>query len=465
MPTAESSLNIAAVGGGISGIRAALTLARAGCRVTLFEKNRHLGGRVFSFVTPDFGEVDIGQHIWLRSCDALEELLRDLGVPADWVYRQDRVSMPYRRTDGSVFVLSAGRLPGALAYLPALVRLPGPGILDKLLYVLATIRVGRYSQQQIDQLDSISFAEWLRRQRQSEAVVQWFWEPFVVGVCNGRLSEVSARHGVFMVRETLLKSPEASAICLLRRPLSAVFDRLARQVLQDAGVEVRTGVEVTAVTPGATVRLRTGTAEMRDFDRAVLALPLKRMAGLIPAAGLPPPPEDGAIAGLLLRFACPVMEELFFTAVGTSLQHVFNKTAIWKQTPEDGSQVIELVLSAAEREVKLGVDRLSAELLPELAKHLPVVRRVPVLAKRMLVHATATFRVKPGGESHRLPLTWPGLSNVVLAGDYAATGLPSTMESAARAGQAAALLVLAGARSADGSWGGLSRGALLRRRT
>jgi len=442
MPGRVSGSTVAVVGGGLSGIRAALTLARGGCRVTLFEKNQHLGGRVFSFVTPDFGEVDIGQHIWLRSCVALEELLHDLGVPDDWVYRQDRVTMPYRRTNGSVFVLAAGRLPGALAFLPALVRMPGLGVLDKVLYVLATIRASLYSPKQIEELDTISFADWLRRQRQPRAVVQWFWEPFVVGVCNGRLAEVSARHALFMVRETLLKSPEASAICLLRRPLSAVFDRLARQVLQNTGAEVCTGENVSVILPGTPVRLRTGTGETQEFDRVILALPLKRMRALLPEADLPEPPQEGAIAGLLLRFARPVMEELFFTAVGSPVQHVFNKSAIWGQTPEDGSQVIELVLSAAEREVKLGVELLAAEMLPELAKHLHAVRHVPLLARRMLVHGTATFRVTPGGEAQRLSISRPGLANVVFAGDYAATGLPSTMESAALAGQAAAHLVL-----------------------
>ena len=440
---------MAVVGGGLSGIRAALTLARSGCRVSLFEKNQHLGGRVFSFHTSDFGEVDIGQHIWLRSCVALEALLQDLGVPDDWVYRQDRVSMPYRRTDGSVFALEAGRLPGALAFLPALVRLPGLGFLDKVSYVLATIRASLYSAPEIERLDAVSFADWLRRQRQPRAVVQWFWEPFVVGVCNGRLAEVSARHALFMIRATLLKSPEASAICLLRRPLSAVFDRLARQVLAAAGVTVRTGENISAIEhepPVADIparpRLHTPGGRVYDADQAILALPLKRISTLLPKVGLPRPPEEGAIAGLLLRFARPVMDELFFTAVGTSVQHVFNKTRIWRQTPDDGSQVIELVLSAAEREVKLGVERLTAEMLPQLTLHLPAVSRTPLLGRRLLVHGTATFRVTPGGEARRLPLTWPGLANIVFAGDYAATGLPSTMESAVLAGQAAALAVL-----------------------
>src|SRR5262249_16609052 len=159
-------------------------------------------------------------------------------------------------------------------------------------------------------------------------------------------------------------------------------------------------------------------------------------------AGWPDPPEEGAIAGLLLRFAGPVMDELFFTAVGSPVQIVFNKSAVWGRQAADGSQVIECVLSAAEREVKLGLERVAAELLPELAKLLPRVAQTPLLDKRLLVHATATFRVTPGGEGGGLAVSGAGLANIGLAGDYAATGWPSTMEGAARAGQAAAEVVL-----------------------
>ena len=91
---------------------------------------------------PDFGEVDIGQHIWLRCCTALEGLLHDLGVPDDWVYRQDRVAMPYRRPDGSVFHLAAGRLPGLLSFLPSLLRMPGLAVGDKLAEAVSLTGVG-----------------------------------------------------------------------------------------------------------------------------------------------------------------------------------------------------------------------------------------------------------------------------------------------------------------------------------
>ncbi len=467
-------MKVAVIGGGVSGVRAALTLARAGVQVSLFEKNQHLGGRVFSFRTPDFGEVDIGQHIWLRACTAFEDLLHDLAVPDNWIFRQDRLAMTYRWPDGASRTLTAGRLPGRLSLLPILLgaRL---GLTDKLRVIWGTFRAGLYATQSLESLDKISFADWLHAMGQSRAVIEWFWEPLIVGVCNGRLAEVSARYGLFTVRESLLKSGAASAICFFRRPLSEVLDRHARSILQDAGVQILSGTMVNNLRPGSPIIVQSNHGEPQEFDKAILALPLKRMRSLLPGPTLPAPAQEGAIAGLLLRFAVPVMDELFFTAVGSPVQVVFNKSAIWNHStplpsdgvgapsssplpsggegpgvrgqrlaPTDGTQVIELVISAAEREVKLGVDRVAAELLPALAKLLPRTATTPLLAKRLLVHATATFRVAPGGEPNRLPMTQPNLANVYFAGDHAATGWPSTMESAARAGLAAAHAILSG---------------------
>jgi squalene-associated FAD-dependent desaturase len=435
-------MNVAVIGGGISGIRAALTLARAGARVALLEKNAHLGGRVFSFPTPDFGETDIGQHIWLRSCTAFEGLLADLGVPAASVWRQDRVAMTYRWPDGSSYLLAGRRGPAALAALAGLVRMPHLSLPEKLRYAWTTLRVKFASARAIETVDDVSIADWLHRHRQSPALIEVFWEPFLKGVCNGQLEAISARHALSLLRETLLKSPADAAICLLRCPLSAVFDRLARATLSASGVEVRTGTAVAGVAPGETVQVRIRSGEALAFNRVVVAVPPKYVRALLPAAKLPEPPAAGAIVGVLVRFARPVMEEMFFTAVGTPLQHVFNKTLIRAEHPADGSQVLELVLSAAEQEAKREAAELSRELLPHLGKLLPAVRDTPVLAQRRVVHATATFRVPPGGEAQRLALARVRLPHVVLAGDYAATGLPSTMESACRAGQAAARTVL-----------------------
>ena len=440
------SLTIAVIGAGVSGIRAALTLARAGHSVTLVEKNRHLGGRAFSFPTADFGEIDIGQHIWLKCCTAFEDLLRDLQVPDEWVYRQAHFALPYRLSGDATFTLRSTGLPGLLHLLPGLMRFPGLGIRAKvrLLYGLARARL--YSATALEALDGVSFAEWLRRQGQSPSAVARMWEPIVLAVCNGRPEEVSARHALFTYRESLLHSRHAADICFFRRPLSAVLDRQARSILTAAGVEVRTGVVAHEVVPGSTVRVTLSGPEGNrpsPFDRVVLALPPAHWPRLLNGSTWPVPAGETAIAGLLLKFARPVMEELFFSVLDSPVQTVFNKTAVWGTSAgADDSQIVELVISGAGREIRLGVERVSQELLPELAKLLPRVRETPVVARRLLIHGAATFRVPPGGEKRRLPPTTPQAPHVYLAGDSTATGWPSTMESAARAGAAAAQAIL-----------------------
>jgi uncharacterized protein with NAD-binding domain and iron-sulfur cluster len=59
----------------------------------------------------------------------------------------------------------------------------------------------------------------------------------------------------------------------------------------------------------------------------------------------------------------------------------------------------------------------------------------------MVKEVNATFGVPPGVDSSRAPAVspWPCC---FLAGDWTATGWPSTMESAARSGHAAAEVVL-----------------------
>lgn len=437
-------MGIAVIGGGISGIRAALALARAGRHVTLFEKNRHLGGRVFSFPTPEFGEIDIGQHVWLKCCTALEALLRDLAVPDEWVYRQQSFALPYKCPGGPEFVFGSSALPGLLHALPGLLRFPGLGWRDLFGLARGMTRARLYTAAQLEALDALSFADWLKQQRQTPAAVARLWEPIILGICNARPEEVSARQALFTYRESLLKSKHAADFCLLRRPLSAVWDRHARGVLAAAGVEVRTGTAVRAVEPGSPPVVIGGDTP-RPWGRVVLAVPLKRVRGLLPdAARLPEPPADGAIAGLLLKFGRPVMDELFFAALDSPVQIVFNKTAIWHgSAPAGEPQLVEVVISGAGREARLGVERVTAELLPELAKLLPRVRETPLLARRLVVHGAATFGVPPRSEARRLPIVLPDYPGVVFAGDQAATGWPSTMESAARAGAAAARAVLA----------------------
>ena len=444
-------MNIIVIGGGISGMRAALSLTRRGHGVTLLERNSFLGGRVFSFATPDFGETDIGQHVWLKCCVALERFLADLGVPESDIFRQENFAIQYRAPGGKSSALRASALPFPFHLLPGLLRFPGLGAGDKFTLMRGMARAKLLSEAALERLDARSFADWLQQHGQSEAVIRALWEPVSLSVCNQRSDTLSARHALFTFRESLLKSRHAADVCLLRAPLSAVFDRRAGTTLAAAGVTVHTGAMVNAVRPGALPRVewREGNgAQTLTGDRVLLALPQRARHALLQheagASSAGVAGGESAIAGLLLKFARPVMTEPFFAALDSDIQWVFNKSWVRREENPDGAQMLEIVISGANQECAEGGEKVAARLLPALARLLPAVNGTPLLAQRFVPFAAATFAMPPGAESSRPAFAIPLAENIFPAGDQAATGWPSTMESAARAGEMAAAVVPGG---------------------
>lgn len=436
--------SVAVIGGGLSGQRAALSLARAGRAVTLFEKGAKLGGRVFSFDDPQFGEIDIGHHVWLRCCRALERFIGDLGVPESELYRQDDFAIPYRFPGGASFTLRASALPFPFHLAPGFAKFPGLSWGDRAQLALGMLHARLMGADTLERMDEMTFARWLAEHDQPAAAIERLWEPLILSVCNQRVAEVSARHALFTFRESLLHSRHAADIRTVRVPLGAIFDRRARVALAEAGVRVRAGCIVRAVAPGRPARVDwrnpDGTRESAEFSAVILAVPAGAAAGICPGFfTAPPPPPDAAIAGLLVKFPRPVMDEPFIAALDSPIQWVFNKSLLRGETGP--AQTLEIVISGAGRECAAGGAAVTAELLPALRALFPAAAGADVLATRFIAHRAATFTMPPGGEANRPAIREiaPGLFP---AGDHAATGWPSTMESAVRAGALAARALL-----------------------
>jgi len=77
------------------------------------------------------------------------------------------------------------------------------------------------------------------------------------------------------------------------------------------------------------------------------------------------------------------------------------------------------------------------EVLGDLAAVFPAARDAKLMHSRMLTQHNAVFSYRPGLDAIRPPQRTP-IENLFLAGDYTATGWPSTMESAVRSGHLAA---------------------------
>jgi uncharacterized protein with NAD-binding domain and iron-sulfur cluster len=102
-----------------------------------------------------------------------------------------------------------------------------------------------------------------------------------------------------------------------------------------------------------------------------------------------------------------------------------------------GGHYIELVVSATRAFAALPREEAIKQALAELAEFFPRVKEAKLEKVALVKEVRATFGVPPGIDASRPGSVspWP---NCFLAGDWTATGWPSTMESAARSGHLAA---------------------------
>src|SRR5205823_516147 len=133
-------------------------------------------------------------------------------------------------------------------------------------------------------------------------------------------------------------------------------------------------------------------------------------------------------------------------------QWMFNKSKLLERgngQKASGGSYIELVISSS----KTLVDKSRAEItelaLAELREFFPQARSANLVKSTVIKEVHATYSPRPGVDNYRpRPETvWP---RVFLAGDWTATGWPSTMEGAVRSGYLAAQCVarVAGQRKA-----------------
>jgi hypothetical protein len=166
-------------------------------------------------------------------------------------------------------------------------------------------------------------------------------------------------------------------------------------------------------------------------DRLVVATPPQVAAALLP--GLEAPDEFRSILNLHFRpetdAAAPAMPRPGILGVigGALAEWVFLRPP-----------VISVTVSAADRHLDRAPEELASAAWLDVARALDLPAR-PLPPWRLLKERRATFAATPAQLARRPgPVTrW---DNLLLAGDWTATGLPATIEGAIRSGQRAARL-------------------------
>jgi len=445
---ARTARSAVVIGAGWAGCSAAVTLAQAGCKVTLLEAARVVGGRA-RVVEAHGKPLDNGQHILLGAYSATLGMLRQVGIDPGTALLNLPLQMRYPPASGGMDFL-APRLPAPLHLALALWRTSGLGRDDK----MALARFGTTARWMDWRLHTdCSVAELLQRYDQTERLTQLMWRPLCLAALNTPPERASAQVFLNVLRDSLGASRASSDMLLPRLDLSALFPQAACNYLDSQGGTVRTGAKASAISPhdGGWKVDASGAAVGGNWsvfaDLVVVATPPPAAAVLLG------PHTTPALCAQLLGFEYePITTCYLQYAPTTALALPFYALVDdpdrghWGQFAFDRGQLdigqlglLAVVISASAQASALGQAALGAAVASQLAAVFGRPELASPLSVQIITEKRATFACTPGLVR---PGNDVGLTALALAGDYTACDYPATLESAVRSGCGAARRLL-----------------------
>jgi squalene-associated FAD-dependent desaturase len=418
------------VGGGLAGLAAALGCAEAGARTVLHEAAPRLGGRCRSFHDATLGLViDNGNHLMMGANHAALGLVARAGAMGE-------LAIPARPAYPMVDLASGRRFtvrPGGAArpWWPFAGDggAPGAGLAD----LADVVRLARAPEE-------ATVAQAIRRRG---ALWRSFWEPLTVAAINAPPERAQARLLWPVIARAFLGPRKAARPVIARRALAAALVDPVAARLQALGGTIRLAARidrlevedgrVRALDGGGGGTGADGRIRLGPRDALILAVPWHGAARLLP--GLATPGDGAPILNAHFRLSAPPPP----LPAGALLLGVLGATSQWIFVRGDH---VAVTVSAADLEAagpdeQARLARIGAELRAALA--LPETVRIE--AGRIITEKRATFDPAPASVALRPQPGAANIANLLLAGDWTATGLPATIEGAVASGDRAAALM------------------------
>jgi squalene-associated FAD-dependent desaturase len=402
------------VGGGLAGLSAAVALTKAGRAVTVLEAGPAAGGRCRSYFDRELGlPVDNGNHLLLSGNRATFAYLETIGARDTLVMPKSPLFPFFDLGDGRRWTVqpNIGRIPWWI--LSPKRRVPDTRATD----YLALLGVARICS---DATVAASLPH--------GSLYQRLMEPLAIAALNTPSDVALARLLGAVMRETLLRGGSTCIPAVPREGLSESLVDPAVAWLGEHGSKVVCGRRVTALRiVGSRVTALETTDGAVPAESVVLAVPPWVAGDLLP--GLMTPTEFQAILNIHFRVEADPGPTGFIGLIGGTAEWVFVKRGH-----------VSVTISAANRMVDQSAEAIAAAVWPDVQAALDL--HGPMPAWRVVKERRATFAATAAQEKLR-PGPRTELANLVLAGDWTATGLPATIEGAIRSGRTAADMLLA----------------------
>jgi squalene-associated FAD-dependent desaturase len=407
-------MHVHVIGAGLAGLSAAIALCEAGHSVAVIEAGPAAGGRCRSYLDRELGlRIDNGNHLLLSGNRSTFAYLDTIGARSSFLMLREPLFPFVDLSTGLRWILrpNMGRIPWWI--LSRKRRAPGTHASD----YLALLRLNR-----VDGETTVAAA--LR----NDALYDRLVAPLATAALNTPPDVALVRLLGAVMRATLFKGGRACIPAIPREGLSEGLIDPAIAWLKSHGCPIITGRRVAALRVEARRVNELATTEgPMSVEAVVLATPPWVVADLLP--GQVCPTEYQAILNIHFRVDADPGPTGFIGIVGGTAEWVFVKRGY-----------VSVTISAANRMVDCEAAMIARAVWNDVQVALCLEGSLPpwrvVKERRATIAATAS-------QENRRPGPSTELRNLVLAGDWTATGLPGTIEGAIRSGRTAARVLLA----------------------
>ncbi len=426
---------VAVIGGGASGLAAALSAAQRGFKVTLIEAGARLGGRLTTYSDRRAGRIfDNCEHLITAGYFDTLKLLKMMDAE-DTVEIQSSLEIPFYHSKLGRSVFRVPLINPALGFLAGVFNFKFLSFSERLALIRRLNKLKSPAS-----LSPRNAGEWLAGASQAE--YEYFWKPFIVSVMNCLPDEAD----ISILRRALVEGfMNKGGLGFFREPLEEVFHKRTLAALKRAGVEVtlHCPVREILVAAGRAKAVRGNFSGEIAADSFIISIPPHSLSKISASGkaladiGFPKQEfEYSEIYCIHIVFERRIFPDDFGCLLDTLPQWFFQMKGGRKLGP---GEAYNLVISAADKLIAQDSD-LITQSLTDLRSIGADLDDNPALYQRIVRNRRATVKFTSERQDER-PGAVTGLENVFLAGDWIDTGLPATIESAVRSGFSAGGLV------------------------
>ncbi|MBV6477612.1 MAG: Hydroxysqualene dehydroxylase [Ignavibacteria bacterium] len=435
--------SVCIIGGGMAGLAASVFLADCGFKVILAEATPKLGGRAYSYFDREKDMFfDNGQHLfagWYKYTFEYLKLINSL----DKLNFQKALEIFFINSKKEKFILRIPDLPAPFNLINGLMKFKALTFKDK--FGLAKINK-LFLKEDIGEEKSGNAFEFLLKHRQSKNLMTYFWEPFCIAVFNTRLENISVKIFINTLKEGF-SNAQNSVLVFPEADLNTVLVNGAVDYLNKKGACIKLSERLSLLLEdgkvAGVINEKGGRLTADYYISAVPFFSFKDFAGERFYA------EEGFKSDKL-KFSGIVSIHLFFNNdvnINDVCSNVCGMTGLINMSVQwiflKSSRHLSLVISGAD---EAGITEKSNEEIFEIAvtdlsKTIEGFNKNQISDYRVIKEKRATFIPDAGSEECR-PQQKTRYDNFYICGDWTNTGLPATIESAARSARICCDLII-----------------------